>query len=272
MKKVTITGLTEATLTFNTLGILLHGEKSAENLLIDSPDQEQEIIGLVSAGFIKTEFTEGDDVSPIDNIATSVNREEPDQEEAAKEEPAKEEPSKEKKTKRRGRPKGSKNRQTAQRKKPRGSKPKKISRKSPEPEDGHDSDAIIMTPEGAKTGKAHKEMDKEPEEPTDKTAESIETMKRLEEEEAEALKKAFLGESDIDEESLDPSERSGQEAVVSTGKEASKKQMTRSAVPDSDIALNRDPFIDRNDDSKDNIEDVFIDEPVDDDNDDIIEL
>ena len=87
------------------------------------------------------------------------------------------------------------------------------------------------------------------------TAASIAAMERLEAEES------HQNDADIiDEESLDPSERMGSTAVISTGDEAKKVEMVNSILPESDSIKNRDPFLNNGKDSDESADDVFLDD------------
>ena len=50
--RVTIKGLTDSTIAFNTIGIVLRGQTSAVHIDIKNDDQKRELIGLKNAGLI----------------------------------------------------------------------------------------------------------------------------------------------------------------------------------------------------------------------------
>lgn len=304
-------GLTEATITLNTLDIIIHGQEDA-GVDVDTESQEKELQELVTAGIIEITGSEviGDSISdsppvvPVETEAETTldvlnkamaayqaaknalvqaeavvaiaeaehNRASGDAKaaveaeaqalaeaeveanikveaeaaaeaeaeaqalaEAKEAEEAETNTSKPKPIKRgRGRPKGSKNKQT--KKEPTGG----------EPEESHEEESsrvIVATPNGPVEGQMKKSAIPDAPE-SEQTRASIEAMEKLEAEEAE---EAEEDEAFIDESELDPSERMGNEAVISTGKEAVKVELTNSILPEAEVIKERDPFIENKD-------------------------
>ena len=102
-----------------------------------------------------------------------------------------------------------------------------------------------MTPGGAATGKMQRSFAGEITD-SEKTAASIEAMAKLEEEEAEGID---LGDTVIDESTLDPSEQMGRKAIITTGDGETKAVSARNSIlPEADQIRERGvEFIDRDD-------------------------
>jgi len=274
--KVTIRGITPSTIAFNTLGIVIRGDNNTPELYPESiaihidvvnEDQLTEVNSLVNAGLIAVEVEEGETqsapkVTPKDLVATDAAPipipvpsapeapvEAPETDDEVEDAPAPEataeEQEEEEKPKSRGRPKGSKD------KKPRkNSKSKSASKKAvkkvvkPASPDDEETTVIVMTPDGAKTGKMYRSAAGDIDD-SEQTRASLEAMKKIEEEEEFD---ANLPDDVVDESKLSPEERMGGEAVVGGETGAEKVAMQNSIVPEAQQIKDRAvEFIDQAD-------------------------
>jgi len=211
MKKF-IKGLTESTLTLNTLNIILHGTERA-GIEVNTDNQERELHELLSSKLIA--FVDSLEV-PVesDNLSDAL---------VAK--------------RKRGRPKGSKGKAS------KGADNSKSTPKAQDIPNERGSKVIVATPEGPKARKmVDSIVPNIPE--SDATAASLEAMDRIEREEAG---EEIEDRPAIDEGKLDPSERMGNKATISAGSKPIQVDLTNSILPERDAFKNRDAFIDRTD-------------------------
>ena len=266
--KVTIKGITPSTIAFNTIGIVVRGdsknmelypESIARHIDVVNEAQLAEVNSLVNAGFIAVEVEQIETpkrrepnpnqlagVKPV--VRTPVPAPTPapvpvvndaeeiedapstpvvhPQVEAVEKKPAQ---------KSRGRPKGSKDLkprknakvQVASKVAP---KPVKKANSLPVAKDVEENSTVtVMTPSGARQGKMYRNATGEIPD-GEITEASLAAMKKLEEE--ERLERNLPDEV-IDESLLDPSERSGNEAVIFAGGNAEKVKLTHSILPEA---------------------------------------
>ena len=211
MKKF-IKGLTESTLTLNTLNIILHGTERA-GIEVNTDNQERELHELLSSKLIAF----------VDSMEAPVESNNLPDALVAK--------------RKRGRPKGSKGK---------ASNGDDNSKSTPEAQDipnKRGSKVIVATPEGPRARKMVDSIVPNILE-SDATAASLEAMDRIEREEAGEEVEDYPV---IDESKLDPSERMGNKAIISAGSKSIQVDLTNSILPDRDAFKNRDAFIDRTD-------------------------
>ena len=235
--KVNIYGLSEATITFNTLGLTIRGntnsgESIARNISIDSEDQANELRQVQQLRLVRVEIVEEEVVvDRVEEIVEESTQEVPEPvEEPTEEEEEAAQPTEKKasKSRKRGRPK------------------KKVEKKV-EVADKSENDVVVMTESGPKSGKMSHKMAGEIDENDERCKASMEAAQLLDDEEnAEPTV--------IDESLLDPSERMGSQAVIGTGNGKSevidmKNSLTGRKDPD---------FIDLQIDKQDAVEDPFI--------------
>lgn len=259
--RVTIKGLTDSTITFNTLGIILRGNSSkvelypnsvAKHIDIKTEDQMRELICLKNAKLI--EVIDETNPAPSIPIATKnvviqpiqpVQPTQPKPEVKPPVEEIEDAPvtqdeeieddvpltvSNKKQPKKVGRPKKNVKAKVAK-----VAKVKSIKRiEAPDPIDKEDgSKIVVMTPNGPIEGNAINNMSGEIPE-SEATRASIEALKQMEEEERGET------ESLVDESKLDVSERMGEEVVVATGENSiTKIAMKNSILPEADSIKNR---------------------------------
>ncbi|MFA7219124.1 MAG: hypothetical protein WC119_01170 [Synergistaceae bacterium] len=259
--RVTIKGITPSTIAFNTLGIVIRGdsknlklypESYAKHIDIVNEAQLAEVNSLVNARLITIEVEDApkpkpNPVSP-DRLAAIVSPEPVQENESAKTLPktdTEEEEVEDAPRKGRGRPKGSKNKNS-----PKSSKitsVKKVKKASAEMErkDDPESRSIVMTPNGAVEGRVTRSVVGDIPD-GDRTQASLDALKKLEEEEE---LDGSLPDIEIDESTLDPSERMGMEAVISAGENGAEKvEMKNSIIPEASQIRERGvEFIDQAD-------------------------
>ena len=221
-----ITGLTGSTITFTEIEmssgvkLIMHGKESAI-VELDSATKQNEIAVLEGCKLIKcVEFNEVKE-TPASPSEPEVTKEvEPEVAEEVEDAPKK---------KGRGRPKGAKNKKSI----------KRVDKVPESSKTEDDSRAIVVTENGKPVeANSIKEDMKAPEE-SEITRASIEALEEMEKEEKAAKEK-----KPVDEESLDANSQMGRTATVYNGEGPSKIDMTNSAVPESEVAKESDPFID----------------------------
>jgi hypothetical protein len=254
--RVTIKGLTDSTITFNTIGIIVRGNSAkpelypnsvAKHIVIDTNNDAQmrELITLKNAKLIsvinedavqETPVVKAVPVSipaPVVPVAP-VNKPEPPRDEV---EETTEEDDEEVLTvwKKDGSKRTPKTGKASKGKKP--SKITKVKRaKSSEPppkeQEQEDSKIVVMTPNGPIEANAVNNMAGEMPE-SEATQASIEALKQLEAEEA-------VPDSLIDESKLDVSEQMGTQAIVATGENTvTKVSMKNSILPEANAIKER---------------------------------
>lgn len=240
--RYTIKGLTDRTITFNSLGITVRGNSHnivqfphsiARGLEIETVDQWNEVNSIIKAGFVAVEQEqEAKKVTKKTKIAAKVTK--TVSKTATK---------------------------TASKKSSKAKSVKRVAKAS----DAITDDAIIVTADGiVSRGRMTKGSDIDLQE-SDATKASLEAAKQIEDEE-----KAQKEEKPIDESKLDISERMGNDVVVSGGEsKMSKTKISKSALPtvktnwiDLENNLRDDSssaFIDKDDQSReDDRDDRFI--------------
>jgi len=209
--KMQIQGLTEATITFNALGLILRGQEKA-GVEVENADQRREISELVDAGVI-----------------TLLNVETP-------------EPAEPPKKRRPGRPKGSENKPKpitrAEESKPEAQAPipkdDGSDQVSVDEQNEGDSKVTIATPSGVITAKSKHSFVGELGE-SEATQASLEAMKKMEAEEKGEVYPEEEVASPKPEGELSPNEQMGRKAFVGTGDKTSEVNMTNSIVPESEL-------------------------------------
>jgi hypothetical protein len=269
--RVTITGKTASTITFNTLGIVLRGNTSAIHIDIKNDEQMRELIGLKNANFIditKEDLFEQPKKETIISsqplkqtvLKNNANQTSEKKESEVAVEEIEDAPTQKTETvKKIGRPKGSKN-LTSSSKAIKAKPIQKLANALPstdKTEDNGEKETItIMTANGVVQGKCARSMSGDLQE-SEKTMASIEALRLLDEEEASADNTI-----EIDESKLDPSERMGNKATVVNGMNSTASvTMKNSSLPESEAVKNSIKFIDSDmgHDDKNNAEDSFID-------------
>jgi len=252
--KVNVYGLTEATISFNTIGMMLRGKYDpnpkkcdgcsyALNIEVENEAQASELRQVANYGLIRMEVIEEKpkEAEKVEEILTT----EPPQEkpEEKPEEKAEEEKPKRKPKSRRGK-----------------SKSKKTEKKA-EKEEKPKEKVVVMTDVGPKTQEMVHKMNGEIDENEPRCEASMKAAAKLDAEEAgEEVEE----ETPIDESLLDPSERMGTTAVIGAGNgKATQVEMKNNAFGDRPDAN----FLDVDEIFGDDVEDAFIDEeePVDED-------
>jgi len=276
--RVTIKGLTASTITFNTLGIVLRGAISARNIDIKNDEQLREINSIRNAKLISVE-TEGEYQSPPEEtkpIIQSIREREEALKETEKEVQTQPEQQEETEVdiqaeqsdtiedspapkRGRGRPKNAKNKnkvkeaikaeKEASKEISNAIKPKPIkkldsSENTVSVNDESESEVTIMTPGGAVKGKARRSFTRDMPE-SEATQASIEALRQMDLEENESQEQ-----TPIDETKLDPSERMGEKAVISTGRNGTLAiGMKNSILPEAKQVSDAVIFIDAKDDA-----------------------
>lgn len=259
--RVTIKGITPSTIAFNTLGIVIRGdsknlklypESYAKHIDIVNEAQLSEVNSLVNARLITIEAEDTpkpkpDPISP-DKLASIVKPEQAKKVESTNTLPktdSGEEEVEDAPRKGRGRPKGSKNKKSNKSSKV--SPVKKVKKASAEIErkDDPESKSIVMTLDGAVEGRVTRSAVGDIPD-GDRTQASLDAMKKLEEEDE---LDSSLPDIEIDESTLDPSERMGMEAVISAGEHGAEKVgMKNSIIPEASQIRERGvEFIDQAD-------------------------
>ena len=244
--KAKIIGLTESTITFNEIEmsggnkLIMHGKEEAF-VILDTATKSNEIAVLEGCKLIKcveintdSENTQDEDATPkIDTpVDEAVDEEIEDSPSATKET----EETEETKKRGRGRPKGAKNKKAIKRVNTKAKKPE-------ETEKNTDNRAIVVNEIGKPIeASTITEEDKDTAEESEATKASIEAMEKLEEEEKEAKEKE---KEPVNEETEDTNNQMGRKATVYTGEKALKVDMKNSMVPESEVAKESDPFIDK---------------------------
>lgn len=240
--KLIVVGRTDATISLNKTGVYIHGRERAV-LNIENEEQQNEINGLINAGFIEEIIEKVD--PPLVFIQPTLSTTNPTHPAAI---PAKTVEAEEKQElpKKRGRPK----KET----------PKELTKEAKDQIKVNRAEAntqkmgsrvIISTGDGqpVETRMRHSAINDIVE--SEKTAASMRAMEKLEKEEKEEAKKVALEES-----SLNPSDQMGRKAVISTESGEEKVNLVNSVLPESNKIKEADPFIDR--DSDDDFDDAFI--------------
>ena len=245
--KANVYGLTESTITFNTIGMILRGKYSqnpeesntcsvAYNINLENESQRNELMAIANLGLIHVDFIEEETVKE-----TVVETPKEDLNSAKKE------------------------KQNSSRRKqaPKKADDKKVE-EVPQPEEEitasdlqvptESSEAVVMTENGPAIGKMAHKLNGEIDENDSRCKKAMDAAKALTEEE-ERLDDV------IDDSRLDPSERMGSKAVIGTGKgEAVTVDMKNSIVGER----NEPNFIDLGDEADDGISDdvqnAFIDD------------
>ena len=278
--RVTITGKTASTITFNTLGIVLRGLTSALHIDVKNDEQMRELIGLKNARLIdiikedalfdeQSKEIQSNIKKSIEIVAVTKETKSESNVEDVEESDIEDAPTKIKKNeivRKSGRPKGSKNITASNNVKT--TKVKTIKKvdsvnscspscSSDKTEDNGEKETItIMTANGAIQGKCARSMTGDLQE-SEKTMASIEALRLLEEEESQQDNK-----EEIDESKLDPSERMGNKATVVNGMNSTASiNMKNSSLPEAEAVKNAIKFIDSDTgiDESDDKRDSFID-------------
>ena len=264
--EVRITGLTESTITFNEIDmssgskLIMHGQETA-TVNLDNPAKLNEVSVLEDCNLIKCVETNKeekcDDCKDCQHTEAKVAPDKADEDiedkpaetpppvapepvvEAQPETPAPTEDTEDTEDKAekrgRGRPKGSKNKKAGS--------IKRVDNKEKSEEKSDDNRVIVVSETGKPVeASTTTEDDKDSAEESESTRASIEAMKKIEKEENEAKEAEKL-----DEKTEDVNNQMGSKATVYTGEGASKVEMKNSMVPDSDVAKEADPFIDKED-------------------------
>ena len=223
--KVDITGLTELTIVFNHLKLVLRGMQTARGLKISTDTQKAEVLQLRNSGMINVVGLEEPKPLPKKTRKPRV----------AKTEAAVKTDSEKKSTKKAG--------------------PKAIKRADADvsPENLNDkSDVIVMTPGGAVKGKM-KNSAMSAKEDESKIQPSLDAMEKLEDEEGAEVAPDL-------ERDLDASEKMGGKATIATGSGTTKQvNLTNSILPDAEAMKKRDPFIDNDLSKVNDKDDTFVD-------------
>lgn len=267
MRTIVITGTTGAVISLNKIGGYIRG-KEPTFLIIDTPDKERELEGLIKSGLVKEETQ-----SLAKTVDTPKETEQPkitDKLEHPKQENVVSDPNVSfvvpefKPTENK----------TSDAKK---SKVKRASSSVVETNLDGDvksekmgSRVVVSTGSGVKEGRMkYSSIDESVD--SDRTKASIEAMKKLEDEEKNGKGRI---KTIIDESKLDASEQAGRKAVISNEGKADIANMENSILPNSKEIKDRDPFIET-EDNEDN-DDIFIDKsekkPAEFDDDDFIQL
>lgn len=251
--RVTIKGLTASTITFNVTGIILRGDSRfpeqytgsiAHGVPVNSIAQVAEIRGLKRAGLISIELVDAEGSDLVYELFPDMKpKVEPEENRGP------------------GRPKGAKNKPKEEVVATKKTEIKKVvkriasasgisSKKSIDGTPEEDS-AVVVTPEGIKRRATIKEQDKITDlDKDDRTIASINALKNIED---EAQKDRDAEIEFVDESKFDLSDRSGQKAVIGTGKTTAKKvSMKNSIIPEADEIRKRSAFIDKNADNSSN--------------------
>ena len=264
--RVTIRGLTQSTISFNTLGIILRGAVEARSIELKNDAQIREVNAICNAGLITVVKDEpAVAINPViiqkpsapapvvqaPNIVTEHIEDKP-------------------KKSKGGRPKGSKN-------KVKGVEPVKkatktikklapsFSKPSADPDD-IESKVVVMTSGGPMDGHMIKSATGDMPD-CDATQASLQAMKDIEAEEKADREAEEVIE---DQSKLDASEQTGGQAVIATGdRSATKISMKNSILPAAEAIRKAEKFIPL-DQTEDKSEDAFIDK--DDGDDDFLEV
>jgi hypothetical protein len=254
--KVNIYGLTDATISFNTIGMMLRGKYSsnpeecspcsvAYNLVLENEQQANEIMAIANLGLIRVEKIEEPKTQEkkVEDIVKETKTE------VTVEEPVEEKPKKKKSPRRRKKLKEQKNETPVAEVPPASDAPEKVL-EEPSEEEQEKTEVVVMTDTGPATGKMVHKMNGEINEDDPRCVEAMKAAKDLEEEE-ERLSDV------IDDSVLDPSERMGSTAVIGTGNgKAETIGMKNSAVGER-----AEPnFIDLDDEVDEAVDSAFLDE------------
>jgi hypothetical protein len=258
--KVCITGLTELTIVFNSLNIVLRGMQTAKGVKVETDEQKAELIQLRDTGMIDVDALEEPKPAPAPKRRRrSRKKAEPKVEQTeGSEEKAEEEAGEktEEETAKKSTGKSTKK-----------SGPKTVKRASKKQDDVEvKDDVVVMTPGGAVKGRmVNKAVAGQENE--SKVAASLEAAEKLEQEENEE----GLPENERE---LDASEKMGGQAVIATGEgESVKVDLKNSVLPEADTIKDRDPFIDEDLGNLEDENEAFIDKDdiLDDDGEEFIE-
>lgn len=286
--RVNITGLTDMTISFSGIGLILRGKTTAKNIDIKSDDQMREIIGMKNAKLISI-VTEEESTPVIINPPESIKIILEDVKEEDTEEIESPIIDRTADVVKDPTPTTMVKRGEVKAEDPKNNKKsmKKISRVEDSEENNNGEDVVIMMNGMAKKGKSRRSAVKDLPE-SDATRASIEALKQLEEEEnGEAEEEA--NRKPIDEESLPLNERMGNKATVAFGSRNTEEvTMKNTILPEAEQTAAANKFIPLKDKTskqkeKERLKSAFIDnrniedEPdeildnKDDDNDDLIE-
>ena len=225
--RAVVFGLTKATITLNQCGVILHGEEN-HAVSVNSVMQRSELENLERYGLIRVEYSEVKAVEPKRKRGR----------------PRKEKTEEPKAKRKRGRPKGSTKVKPAE--EPKVKKKRGRPKKQKEVIEAADQEETIATVSiGAKTitRKMVKQGDDDPS-VSHKVAASLKALEDMEREEREREEQSRL-EEEAQKTTDIVNEQVGRMATIGgCGGETQQVPMTPSAVPDSDIARNRSPFID----------------------------
>jgi hypothetical protein len=258
--RITIRGLTQKTITFNSLGFVLRGAVVAKSIEIKNDEQLRELNSVKNSGLIAYER---EDLIPSEKeISTTLV---PLEEKSCKRdaikiiksdgeiEDAPTKPTIVVAKKQRGRPKGSLNKKVE-------TKKTEGLIKNGQPSEEDNSQVTIMTPGGVVKGRlanANAAQMKD----SDATRASLDAMEKIEEEERQAGDET----TKLDENDFDISDRMGLSATISTGMGTTQKiSMKKSLLPEAEAINNAKKFIDDKDsnlnEKDDNSKNAFIDE------------
>jgi len=254
---VTIIGQTDVVLSLNETGIQIQGKQAAEGVDLDTMSKEAEIRSLQNSGLIEV-IVEGEDIEDTPSVPPVSKKEEPNVDNTPDENEGDEgdtpdtdgTPENEAKTK--------------VIPKPALPEPKSDAQRSAEAEaetQKEGSRVVVSTGDQIVETKMVKSAVGEVTD-SEATQASLEAMEKLEAEENE---EEIEDKPPVKEEDLPPEEQMGRGAVVMEEGSEKKIDLVNSAVPGSDNARERDPFVDKADkvESKDKNEDSKIeDEPT----------
>jgi hypothetical protein len=276
-KKVKIIGLTDSTIAFNEICVSngtklnLHGKESAI-VILDNIEKVNEIRVLENCDLIKcSELNDKGDKPKSEPEVPEEKPEVPEEKTETLEEktvipeekteipeektetPEEKTETPEEKTakRRRGRPRGAKNRRKA------------VRRVVKEEENKAPAERTIVVSEDGDPVELGKKPEEKKEKPIDA---SIEAMEKLQKEE----KGETVEEKTVENSELDANQQMGRKAtIVVENNKTITKEMSNSAVPESEVSKDADAFIDMNENkSEDKVKDAFIDADGVDDTDD----
>ena len=242
--KVNICGLTDMTIAFSVLGLILRGKIKATNIEIKNDEQMRELIGMKNAKLITIEDITPVDVKPaiesleaIKIVLEDINEEEDDEmgnvdlKEDIEGKGLSEimlEISSLPDVK--NAPKIENNKKEANSKKIIKKITKKESSESVDEANSDEGEVVIMTEGGARKGKGRRTIVKDAPE-SDSTKASIDALKKLEDEENDSMQ----DNSPVNESSLPLEERMGSKATVAFGrKNAESIEMKNSILPEAE--------------------------------------
>jgi len=287
--RVTIKGLTQSTISFTTLGIILRGTVEARSIDLKNDAQIREVNSICNAGLIEIINEDPIVISkpvivPVASKTNVIWKTLEHKVSAPTPAPIVEKPAPAKVVEKteakrsRGRPKGAKNKIAAKGKKSEVKTevtkvvPKPIKKLDPvamsksTPSDDIEDKIVVMTANGAVSGHMVKSYTGDMPE-CEATEASIQAMRDIEAEEKADREAEEVVE---DQSGLDASERTGGKAVIATGdRQATHVEMKNSVLPEAEAIRKAPKFIDLPK-AEDNSEDAFIDKT--DDKDDFLEV